>query len=62
MSDKELIDTAIREYVNLQRIKAAKDRQMEIEYQEMVLKARLGSLGVPTEHLELNNKEDEHHA
>lgn len=57
MSDKELIDTAIREYVNLQRIKAAKDRQVEIEYQEMVLKARLSSLGVTTEHLELNDEE-----
>lgn len=62
MSDKELIDSAIREYVNLQRIKAAKDRESEIEYQELVLKARLESFGIPTEHLDLKNKESKDHA
>ena len=52
MTEKELKDQTIKEYVNLQRIKHAADRDKELEYQEKVLKARLQSLGVPTEELE----------
>ncbi|MCC8068114.1 MAG: hypothetical protein LIO94_13600 [Clostridiales bacterium] len=53
MTEKELKDQTIREYVNLQRLKNADDRDKELEYQEKILKARLQSLGVPTEDLEL---------
>lgn len=56
MSDKELVDSTIREYVNLQRIKAARDPKSEIAYQELVLKARLESFGIPTEKLDLKRE------
>lgn len=52
MTEKELKDQTIREYVNIQRIKHADDKEKELEYQEKVLKARLQSLGVPTEDLD----------
>ncbi len=52
MTEKELKDQTIREYVNIQRIKHAEDKEKELEYQEKVLKARLQSLGVPTEDLD----------
>lgn len=52
MTEKELKDQTIREYVNIQRIKHAPDKDKELEYQEKILKARLQSLGIPTEDLE----------
>lgn len=52
MTEKELKDQTIREYVNIQRIKHADDKEKELEYQEKVLRARLQSLGVPTEDLD----------
>ncbi|MCD7842991.1 MAG: hypothetical protein LUG56_11035 [Lachnospiraceae bacterium] len=52
MTEKELKDQIIREYVNLQRLKNAEDRDKELAYQEKILKARLQSLGIPTEELE----------
>jgi len=52
MTEKELKDQTIREYVNIQRIKHAADKDKELEYQEKVLKVRLRSLGVPTEDLD----------
>ncbi|MCD8130144.1 MAG: hypothetical protein LUE16_02515 [Lachnospiraceae bacterium] len=52
MTEKELKDQTIREYVNLLRIKNAEDREKELAYQEKILKARLQSLGIPTEDLE----------
>ncbi len=53
MNEKELKDQIIKEYVNLQRVKSALDRDAEIAYQERVLKARMQSLGIPTDELEL---------
>lgn len=53
MTEKELKDQTIREYVNIQRIKHAENKEKELEYQEKVLKARLQSLGVPTEDLDI---------
>lgn len=53
MTEKELKDQTIREYVNIQRIKNAPDKEKELAYQEKVLKARLQSLGVPTEDLDI---------
>ncbi|MCC8029658.1 MAG: hypothetical protein LIO75_07690 [Lachnospiraceae bacterium] len=52
VTEKELKDQTIREYVNLQRLKHAADKEQELAYQEKILKARLQSLGVPTEDLE----------
>ncbi len=52
MTEKELKDQTIKEYVNIQRIKHAENKEKELEYQEKVLKARLQSLGVPTEDLD----------
>lgn len=52
MTEKGLADQTIREYVNIQRIKHAENKDKELEYQEKILKARLQSLGVPTEDLE----------
>lgn len=52
MTEKELKDQTIREYVNIQRIKHAENKDKELEYQEKVLRARLQSLGVPTEDLD----------
>lgn len=54
MNELELKDQAIKEFVNLQRVKSAPDRDTEIEYQEKVLKPRLQALGIPTEDLEIN--------
>lgn len=56
MNDKELIDVTIRQYADLQRIKAARDQRAEIEYQELILKTRLESFGIPTEKLELKRE------
>lgn len=53
MNEKELKDQVIKEFVNLQRVKMAADRDAEIEYQERILKARMQSLGIPTEELEM---------
>lgn len=53
MNEKELKDQVITEFVNLQRVKNAPDRDAEIEYQERVLKMRMQSLGIPTEELEM---------
>lgn len=56
MNEKELKDQVIKEFVNLQRIKTAENREAEISYQENVLKARMQSLGIATENLELSIK------
>ena len=53
MNEKELKDQVIKEFVNLQRVKTAPNRDAEIEYQEKILKARMQSLGIPTEDLEI---------
>ena len=52
MNEKELKDLVMREFVDLQRIKVAKDRDAEIAYQEKVLRARMQSWGIVTEDLE----------
>lgn len=53
MNEKELKDQVIKEFVNLQRVKVAKDRDAEITYQEKVLRTRMHSLGIETEDLEM---------
>ena len=53
MNDLELKEQAIKEFVNLQRLKMAEDMNKELAYQEKVLRARLQALGIPTEELEM---------
>ena len=53
MNEKELKDQIITEFVNLQRVKSAADRDAEIAYQEKVLRARMQSFGIATEDLEI---------
>lgn len=53
MNETELKDQVIKEFVNLQRIKAAQDKTSEIEYQENILKVRMQTLGIPTDNLEI---------
>lgn len=53
MNETELKDQVIKEFVNLQRIKAAQDKTSEIEYQENILRVRMQTLGIPTDNLEI---------
>ena len=53
MNETELKDQVIKEFVNLQRIKAAPDKALEIKYQESVLKVRMQALGIPIDELEI---------
>ncbi|MCX4298881.1 MAG: hypothetical protein OSJ73_17920 [Lachnospiraceae bacterium] len=53
MNELELKEQAIKEFVNLQRLKAADNKEKELEYQEKILRARLQALGIPTEDLEI---------
>lgn len=54
MSEAELKATLIDNYTNLQRIKAASDKEKEVEYQLKAVKAKLESMGVVTEELDLH--------
>ena len=51
MSEMELRDQMINEFVNLQRVKSAVNRDEEIAYQEKVLRARMQTFGIATEDL-----------
>ena len=53
MTDKELVSVAIDEYISIQRIKIADDRDKEIDVQERQIKAKLESYGVNVESLTL---------
>ena len=53
VNELELKEQAIKEFVNIQRLKAAEDINKELEYQERILKTRLQALGIPTEDLEI---------
>ena len=53
-SDKELVQSLIDKFIDLQRIKSAADMQKEVEYQLMITKAKLDAMGVVTENLEWN--------
>lgn len=52
MTEKEQATALIDEYTRLQRIKAAKDRDEEINYQIKTTKAKLEALGIMTEDLD----------
>ena len=53
MTEKERAAFLIDNYTNLQRIKAARDKESEIEYQIAATKAKLEALGIVTENLNL---------
>ena len=54
MSDKEQTTMLIDIYTNLQRIKSAVDKDKEIDYQIKAAKAKLETLGVMTEDLDIH--------
>lgn len=53
VSDKELMEKLIQQYIDLQRILAADDPKKEAEYQAKVVKAKLEGFGVVTEDLDI---------
>ena len=56
MTEKEQPALLIDTYTNLQRIKAAEDREREIDYQIKATLAKLQALGISTEDLELRTR------
>lgn len=54
MTDKEQLSMLIDSYTNLQRIKAASDKEKEVEYQIKTVKAKLEAFGVVTEELDIH--------
>ena len=54
MTDKEQATMLIDAFVNLQRIKAASNRDQEIDYQIKTTAAKLQALGIVTEDLQIN--------
>ncbi len=54
MPEKELATILMDKYIDLQRIKAANDREKEIQYQLRTTKAKLEALGIVTEELTLD--------
>lgn len=53
MNKDEMVKELIDDYVNMQRVKNAIDREKEIDFQLTVLKAKLQAAGIPTEDLEM---------
>ena len=56
MTEKEQIAILIDQYTDLQRIKAATDKEKEVEYQIRATKAKLEAMGIVTEDLNIQNK------
>lgn len=54
MTDKEQTNMLIDTYANLQRIKTADDWKKEIDYQITLVKAKLESMGIVTENLDIH--------
>ena len=53
MTEKEQIAILIDQYTDLQRIKAANDKEKELEYQIRTTKAKLEAMGIVTEDLDM---------
>lgn len=53
MTEKEQIAILIDQFVDLQRIKAATDKDKEIDYQIRATKAKLEAMGIVTEDLKI---------
>ena len=54
MTEKEQATILMDKFIDLQRIKAAKDREKEIQYQLKTTKAKLEALGIVTEDLNID--------
>ncbi len=54
ITDWELTNMLIDNYMNLQRIKAASDKEKEVEYQIKTVKAKLEASGIVTEDLDIH--------
>lgn len=53
MTEKEQATNLMDKFIDLQRIKVAGDKDKEIEYQLKTTKAKLETLGIVTENLEI---------
>lgn len=53
MTEKEQATSLMDKFIDLQRIKAARDKDKEIEYRLKTTKAKLEALGIVTENLEI---------
>lgn len=53
MTEKEQATNLMDKFIDLQRIKAAGDKDKEIDYQLKTTKAKLEVLGIVTENLEI---------
>ena len=53
MTEKEQIAILIDQFVDLQRIKAATDKDKEVDYQIRTTKAKLEAMGIVTEDLNI---------
>lgn len=53
MTEKEQIAILIDQYTDLQRIKAAEDKEKEVDYQIRTTKAKLEAMGIVTEDLNI---------
>lgn len=53
MTEKEQATNLMDKFIDLQRIKAAGDKDKEIDYQLRTTKAKLEALGIVTENLEI---------
>lgn len=54
MNEKEMINSLIDKYTDLQRIKKSSDLEKEVDYQLRITKAKLESFGIITSDLEMN--------
>mgnify|MGYP001087322098 FL=1 len=54
MTEKEQATILMDKFIDLQRIKAASDREKEIQYQLKTTKAKLEALGIVTEDLNID--------
>ena len=54
MTDREQTNMLIDIFTNLQRIKAASDRDKELDYQIKAAKAKLEASGIVTEDLDIH--------
>ena len=52
-SEKEMINSLIDMYADLQRIKKSDNLEKEVDYQLKVTKAKLESFGIVTENLDM---------
>lgn len=54
MTEKEQATILMDKFIDLQRIKAASDKEREIQYQLKTTKAKLEALGIVTEDLNID--------